>query len=274
MPKSKKGAIQSKDGQTGSGSKSKGMLFTLFTFFIVILIIGIVFGGAFYLVIHNNINGLGERYRKTIQGIPIARLALPAPADPLDPRYLTDEEIKEKYKEFKKLNEELNKLLAESEKKQEELQKYKDEYDRYKAENDKFAQQLAERAASLDEERLKLNDLKKTIDELIANSDKTGLKEYFETVNPVLAEQIYADVVKQQQIDENAKKFAQIYEAMDASAAAQIFEEMGNSKIDLIAETLKNMKKEKSAEILAAMTPAFASKLTEKLDEIYKAMNQ
>ena len=276
MAKSKKGVMQPKDGSpgSGSGSKSKGMLFTLLTFFIVLLVIGIVFGGAFYLVIHNNINGLGERYRKAIQNIPIARLALPAVADPLDPRYLTAEEITEKYKEFRKLNEELSKLLEESEKKRKELQKYKDEYEGYKAENDKAAQELKERTALLDEERLKLNELKKKIDELIVNGDKTGFKEYFETVDPVLAEQVYAEVVKQQQIDENAKKFAQIYEAMDASAAAQIFEEMGNSKIDMVAQTLKNMKKEKSAEIMAAMTPAFASKLTEKLDALYKAISQ
>ena len=274
MAKSKKSIMQSKDGSPGSGSKSKSMLYTLLTIFIVILVIGIIFGGAFYLVVHNNVNGLGERYRKTIQNIPIARLALPVAPDPLDPQYLTDKEIKEKYMEFRKLNEELNKQLEEWKKKNEELQKYKDEYDLYKAENDKAAEDLKARTALLDEEQIKLNELKKEIDQLIANGDKAGFSEYFEKVNPELAKQVYAEVVKQQQVDENAKKFAQIYENMDASAAAQIFEEMGKSKIDLVAETLKNMKKEKSAEILAAMTPEFASRLTEKLDALYKAINQ
>ncbi len=276
MAKSKKGIVQTKDGSpdNGSGSKNKSLLFTLLTFFIALFIVGIILGGAFYLIIHNNVNGLAERYRQPIQNIPLVRLALPAAVDPLDPRNMTDEEIAEKYTEYRKQNDELNRLLEESEKEQQELQKYKDEYEQYKAENDKTTQELKERTASLDERQLKLDELKKQIEQLIANGDKAGLKEYFETVNPELAQQVYAEVVKQQQADENAKKFAQIYETMDASAAAKIFEEMGNVKIDMVAETLRNMKKENLAEILAEMTPAFASKITEKLDELYKAVNQ
>ncbi len=275
MAKDKKGVMQSKGGSAGSesGSKRKSMLFTLLTFFVALLVIGIILGGAFYFVIHNNVNGLGEKYRKTIQNIPIARMALPVVADPLDPQYMTADEITAKYKEFREKNEVLSKLYEESEKKQTELQKYKDEYEQNKAENEKTAQELKDRTSLLEEEQAKLDELKKKIDELIANGDKQGLKEYFETINPELAKQVYAEVVKQQQIDENAKKFAQIYEAMDASAAAQIFEAMGNAKIELVAQTLKNIKKEKTAEILAAMTPAFASKLTEKLDELYKTIN-
>ena len=103
---------------------------------------------------------------------------------------------------------------------------------------------------------------------------RRAFKQYFENVDPATARQVYEETVKQQQDDENAKKFAQIYEAMDASAAAQIFEQMGNSKIDMIAGTLKNMKKETAAEILAAMTPAFASKLTEKLDALIRGVSK
>jgi Uncharacterized conserved protein len=251
--------------------KGKGVLFTLIAFLTAILIIAIIFGGAFYIVIHNNINGMADKYRKSIQSIPVIKHALPTVPDPLDTQYMTSDEIKNKYEEYKAKVDELTKLLDESQKKQDEFKKYKDEYDAYKAQNDKIAEDLKTRQAALDEKELKLNDLKKKIDELIANGDKEGLKQYFETIDPEIAKQIYTEVVKEQQVSAEAIKFAQIYQAMDASAAAQIFEKLGSSKLELIAETLKTMKKETSAEIMAAMTPEFASKVTVKLKELYSA---
>jgi flagellar motility protein MotE (MotC chaperone) len=44
---------------------------------------------------------------------------------------------------------------------------------------------------------------------------------------------------------------------------------MGESKMDLIISIIKNIKKEKTSEILAAMKPEFASKLTEKMSQLY-----
>lgn len=255
--------------QTGV-KKEKGTVLTIVTFFSVILIIALIFGASFYFVIHNNVNGLGERYRKTLQNVPLARHALPSVPDPLDPKYMTDKEIKDKYAEYRIANEELKTQVKDITKKLEELQKFKDEYDTKKAENDKAAQDIKDRQSALDGKQTQLDELKKNIDQLIANGDKAGLKQYFESVSPDIAKEVYSEVVKQQQIDENTKKFAQVYEAMDASAAAQIFEQLGNSKIDLVAQTLKIMKKDTAAAILAAMTPVFASKVTEKLDALFK----
>jgi flagellar motility protein MotE (MotC chaperone) len=78
-----------------------------------------------------------------------------------------------------------------------------------------------------------------------------------------------ANLVQSQNISEEAKKFSQLYEAMDSSASAKIFEQMGESKMDLIISIIKNIKKEKTSEILAAMKPEFASKLTEKMSQLY-----
>jgi flagellar motility protein MotE (MotC chaperone) len=271
MPKSTKKKTGNSSKTQTEGQKGKGIVFTIITFFSVILIVAVVFGGSFFFIIHNNINGLGERYRNTLQTIPFVKLALPPVADPLDPKYLTAQEIKDKYVEFRKTNNEQKKQLMEYIKKLDELQKFKDEYDAKKAESDKALEDIKVKEAAIDGKQKQLDDMKKKIDELIASGDKAGLKQYFESVNPDIAKQVYAEVVKQQQVDENAKKFVQVYEAMDASAAAQIFEGLGNSKIDLVTQTLKNMKKDSAAAILSAMTPDFASKVTEKLDALYKS---
>ena len=258
--------------RTQSGKKGgRSILFSVFTFFSVILVIALILGGAFYIVIHNNVNGLAERYRLSIQNIPLMRLALPVAPDPLDPRYMTASEIKNKYTEFRNANVDLRKQLDESVKKAQELQKYKDEYDALKAENEKAAQDIKSRQAEQDARQTQLDELKASIDALIASGDKEGLKQYFETLDPEMAKQVYAEVVKQQQTDKNTKKFAQVYAAMDAVAAAQIFEKLGNSQIDLIGQTLKAMSKENSSAILAAMTPNFAAKVTQKLDGLFRA---
>jgi flagellar motility protein MotE (MotC chaperone) len=228
-----------------------------------LIIITAVFGGASYFIVRNNINGLADKNRQTIQKIPLLKNALPKPLDPLDPKFMTADEIKNKYLEYKNSSDEMKKKLEEAEKQLAELKKYKEE-------NEKESQSIEDTKKAQDARQNELDTLKKTIDQLIANADKAGLKQYFETIDPAAAKEVYAEVIKQQQVTENEKKFAQVYEAMDASAAAQIFEQMGNSKLELVSQTVKNMKKESAAAILAAMSPDFASRVSQKLDELYK----
>jgi flagellar motility protein MotE (MotC chaperone) len=250
--------------------KGKGVLFTLLTFMTVIVIIAAVFGGVFYFIIHNNVNGLADRYRSSIQNIPLAKLALPKVADPLDPKYMTAAEIKKKYAEFKNENQALKKQLADANAKLNEFQGYKDDYEGLKSDTDKALEDIKSRESAVNEKETQLKELKQKIDELIAKGDKDSFKTYYESLDPENAKLLYSQVVKEQQSDENIKKFAQVYAAMDAAAAAQIFEQLGNSKIDMTAETLKAMSKENSSAILASMTPAFAAKVTEKLNALYR----
>lgn len=253
-----------------SGKKGRGVLFTLLTFLTVIIILAAVFGGVFYFIIHNNVNGLADRYRSSIQSIPLVKFALPKAADPLDPKNMTADEIKRKYVEFRSESALLNKQLTDTNTKLSEAQKYKTDYDNLKLETDKQLQEVKDRQAALDQKDLELKDLKRALDELTAAGNKEAFKAYFESVDPENAKLIYAEVAKELQADANTKKFAQIYAAMDASAASQIFEQLGASQMDMIAQTLQAMSKENSSAILASMTPAFAAKLTEKLDALYK----
>lgn len=249
--------------------KKSGLLFGLFAFLVSLIIIAGILGGAFYLVIHNNVNGLGERYRNSIQRIPIVKLALPKVADPEDPKYLTDNEIKAKYQQLRKDKDELTKQLDEANKKIAELQKAKADIDKLKAENDQIKSDMQSQKNQFDQQKKQLADDKKKLDQLAAGSDKTGFKEFFEKMEPETAKQMYNQILQEQKASDDEKKFAQLYETMDPSAAAAIFEQMGNSKIDLVVNILKNMKKEASAQILAQMTPAYASNVTEKLSKIY-----
>ncbi len=258
---------QGSDNQKGK----KGFLFGLLAFVTALIIMFAVIGGAFFIVIHNNINGIGERYRKEIQGIPLLSMALPKVADPDDPQYLTQDQIKEKYQEYRKKNDELAKQLDEANKKISELQKVKDEQDKIKAESDKIKKDAQEQKEQTDLKEKQLLDDKKKLDELIANGDKAGFKAYFEKIDKENAQKLYTEILEEQKADEDAVKFAKLYESMDAGAAASIFEQLGDEKIDLVVDTLRYMKKEASAAVMAAMTPDYAAKITERLSKYYLA---
>lgn len=265
MPKSRsngKSTFENPKSQSNT-KKGRGVLFTLLTFLTVIVVIAAVFGGVFYFIIHNNINGLAERYRSSIQNIPLAKLALPIAPDPLDPKYMTEDDIKKKYIEFRNENEALKKQLSETNTRL-------DDYESLKLDTEKALQDIRDREAAMDVKELQLKELKQKIDKLTANGDKESFKAYYENLDPENAKLLYAEIVKEQQSDANTKKFAQVYEMMDAAAAAKIFEQLGNSKMDMTAETLKAMKKENSSAILESMTPEFAAKLTEKLNALFK----
>lgn len=233
-------------------------------------IITIIFAGSFYMVIHNNVNGLADRYRTNLAGIPLLRNVLPAlkETDSLDK--LTRDELINKYNDIKKQNEELASKLEESDTEKNKLLDMKAGYEKMKSEIDGLKSDLQSQQTALDQKKNDVDEYKKQVDAIVAKGDTGAFSQYYEKINPDVAKQIYTEIVKKQQADASVKKFAQVYETMDAASAAQIFEKMGSTKINMIAETMLAMKKESSSAILAAMTPAFAAKMTEKLNALYK----
>ncbi|MCX7922376.1 MAG: DUF615 domain-containing protein [Clostridia bacterium] len=245
------------------------LLYGVLAFLTAIVIMAIVFGGVFYIVVSNNVNGIGEKYRKDIQSIPVLKMALPKVKDPDDDKYLTESEVRNKYRSLRKDKSELTTQLEEAKKKAVELQKQIDELTKVKAENEKIKKDMEFLKAQIENEKKQLAEDKKKIDELVAAGDKNGFKEYFEKVDKDTAQKLYAQIVQEQKISEEAKKFTQIYENMEPASAAGIFEQMGDTKLDLVIEIMKAMKKETSSQVLAEMTPDFAGKVTEKLSKLY-----
>jgi flagellar motility protein MotE (MotC chaperone) len=272
-------AAQPAGSQISQGSDSQkstkgSLLFGLLAVLTAIFIMALVFGGAFYFIVKNNVNGIGDRLRPDIQSMPIISLALPSATpvpDPGDPKYLTPDEIKAKYNEFREANADLLKQLDAANKKITDLQKYKDNEAKVKADADKVKSDAEALKAQADAEKKQTEELNKTINGLIASGDKTGFKVYYEKVDSATAQKIYAQIIQEQKATDDAKKISQMYEGMDASAAAGIFEQMGNSKLDTVVNILKNMKSTSQAQILAAMSTDFAAKVTDKMASIYMA---
>jgi flagellar motility protein MotE (MotC chaperone) len=250
-----------------SKSKKNTFIYGLLTVITSLAVIIVVFWGVFYLVVHNNLYNIAERYRKEIQAIPVMRMALPEKPDSEDPELFTESELKEKYKELINVRDDLKKQLEQANAQITELKKAEEQLNKMIEER----QKIIEQRAQLENDRKQLEEDKKSIDRLIAEGDKEGFKKYFENIDKATAESLYSEILKIEKVDKNAKEFAKVYESMDPAAAARIFEQMGDSKIDLVTGVLKDMKRDISAEILEEMTPVFASKVTEKLSELYKS---
>jgi len=164
---------------------------------------------------------------------------------------------------------ELTKSLDLSNKTIRDMQKYKDMVGKAQDASEKVINDLKAQQAQVDIDKKAVNVLKKTIDGLIAGSNKDAFKAYYEQIDSETAKALYATILKEQKLSDAATKFIQIYETMDSKATAKILEQFGDSKISLVVDILKNMKKDKSAEILAAMSATYASKVTEKLSKLF-----
>lgn len=247
------------------------MLYGIITVITSVLIFLIVFAGASYYILHNNINGLAEKYRESLQNLPIAKYALPPlpqGEDPENPKYLNETQLIEKYNELRQTRDNLKKELESANGTISELQAIKDNQEQALLEVDNMKKKVELAQQDIDKQKEQLSKEKEAVDKLIASGDKTGFKQYFESIDPELAGQIYGDIIQKEKISEETKDFAKRYESMEPSATAGIFESMGTSKIDLIVDILGNMKSSVYAEILGEMRPDFAAKVTEKMAEV------
>lgn len=246
------------DKNKDKNAKIDNFKFGILAFLVAVIIMAGILLGAFYLIVHNNVYGVAETHRKEIQNMPLLRWALPKPPDPEDPEYMTEKEIRNKYIEIKTQRDDLSEQLKETNRVINELKIYKDGYEKVMIEKE-------EEKSKLEEEKKKIESDRVEIQKFAAEGNKEDFKKYFEAMDKDKAEELYREILLEEKIDADIKKFVQIYENMDETAVAKIFNEMGEEKIELVIEILTKMKKENSSAILTEMDPVFASKVTEKM---------
>lgn len=86
-------------------------------------------------------------------------------------------------------------------------------------------------------------------------------REYYESIEPENAEQLYKQVLKSVTQDEEIQKYAAAYSAMKPAQAAGIFEAMTDD-LELAGEILWAMDSDSRGKILGAMDPDIAAKIT------------
>jgi len=274
MPETKKQSkvnieTKAEEPVKNSSSEKNSTLFYVLTIITALLLVALIIGGVFFFAIKNNVNGIVDSMGDSIDKIPVLRLALPAKIDIEDEKNLTEKQVRQKYTQIKLEKVALDKQVS-------DLTKQVSDINKQLSAKDTNSALLQQQKDALDAEKLKLTadnaSLKKSFDEIsavIAAGDTIEYKKFFEKIDPKIAADLYAQILTDQKMSADVKKYCSIYESMDASAVSGVMEQLGIGKMTLIVEIMKNLKKETSGAILTAMTPAFAAKVSEQLAKVY-----
>jgi flagellar motility protein MotE (MotC chaperone) len=231
---------------------------------LAILVVAAVFCGVFYFILKNNLYGLGEAFRPAFQGSPILRLALPPlpeDIDPDDPKNLSDDQIKDKYIEYRKKVADLTKSLEEAQSK----------IAAYEADNTT----LAETQAALEEnkrilesieaQQARLEEQKAALAEMIAGGDKEGFMEYYAQIDAAKAEDIYRELAKGD-INRQAKtELAKPYAEMEPESAARVLSALWNKDREAALNVFEGLKPAAAALIFEEMDASLAADITKTL---------
>ncbi len=223
---------------------------------VLIFMIIIVWLAAMVILIKLDVGHFGSRIlRPVLKDVPVINMILPAASD--------DEAANETSLPYKNLAEALAQIdalnatvTADQEKIQnmtEQIQEKDNEIVRLKGFED-------------DQERfvqLKNEFYNEVVYGNSAPDADTYIK-WYESIDPDAAEEIYRQVVAQQQASSEIKDLATTYAEMEPASAAKILETM-KGDLDTVTKIMQEMASSDRAEIMAEMDPDFAANITKKL---------
>ncbi|HAF26968.1 MAG TPA: hypothetical protein DCG85_06600 [Lachnospiraceae bacterium] len=126
-----------------------------------------------------------------------------------------------------------------------------------------------ERLSTFEKNQIEFQRIKNEFYEEVVYSDKgPGPEEYaryYETMDPETAQNLYKEVVKEEQVSKEIEEYAQAYSEMKPKQAAEIFEKMTNN-LALAAKILGVMEPDDRGAILGVMDSTVAAQLTKIMD--------
>lgn len=126
-----------------------------------------------------------------------------------------------------------------------------------------------ERLSTFEKNQIEFQRIKNEFYEEVVYSDKgPGPEEYaryYETMDPETAQNLYKEVVKEEQVSKEIEEYAQAYSEMKPKQAAEIFEKMTNN-LALAAKILGVMEPDDRGKILGVMDSTVAAQLTKIMD--------
>lgn len=126
-----------------------------------------------------------------------------------------------------------------------------------------------ERLQLYEQTSAELEKMKKSFYEEVVFSDQApDIKEYqkyYESIDPAYAEELYKQVVQQEEVDKKIEEYAATYASMKPKEAAAIMEQMTDN-LKLVADILQNMSTAKRAGILGVMDSKVAASVTKLME--------
>lgn len=126
-----------------------------------------------------------------------------------------------------------------------------------------------ERLRTFEDNQIAFEKIKNEFYDEVVYSDKgpgaEAFMKYYESMDPATAENLYKQVVAQQQVDTQVQDYVSAYSEMKPKEAAAIFEAMQDD-LDLVAKILDAMDAETRGKILGVMNAEVAARLTKIMD--------
>lgn len=249
-------ARKDKDNSVNNGEDSAGSKFVTALIVLVIVIIWLLIFGV---LIKLNVGNFGsDVLYPVLKDVPVLNWVLPEVADDGTQKSGEYDNLTEANARIKELENQLAATKSSGAANGDEIEDLKAEVERLK----KFEEnqnQFAQRVKEFDE-NVVYNDKAPDVEEY---------KTYYEGINPDNAEEIYREVCKKFEYNQEIKDQADMYGKMEPEQAAAILEEMAND-LSLVSSILDSMQASKSAAILQKMSPTTAAQITTKMTAMKK----
>lgn len=249
--------------QNSVKNKTSQILQGILAVVLALVIVALVFCGVFYIVLKNNVYGLGDFFRPAFKDSPILRLALPKEYDPDAPENLTDEEVRKKYEEYRQ---KVSELTAELEEARGIIAQY--ESDRQALDENKAVLEANKQVlTSIQKEQEKLEQQKAEMTRLIAEGNKDGFKEYYSQIDAEAAAAIYKELVKEDINRQIKSELAKAYAAMEPARAAGVLTELWDKDQETAIGIFEGLNANAQAQILQNMEASVAADITKTLSD-------
>lgn len=222
---------------------------------IVTIFIIVIWLGILGLLIKMDVGGFGSNVLKPIlQDIPVINNILPSENATETNR---NQEAYGGYSSLRDAVDELQRVQAQLEQAQNTNTTYAEQIDTLYAE--------VQRLKTFEDNQVAFQEIRDRFYEEVVYADNgpgpEEYREYYEEMNPELAESLYKQVVQSVEKSQKYTDYANTYKNMKPEEAAKIFNSMTDN-IELAAEILMALDSKTRGEIMGAMDPAIAARIT------------
>ena len=225
----------------------------------VTLMIIVIWIAILAVLIHFDVGGFGSTVMQPIlKDVPYVNKILPKteeeetktkedskyPYKTVDEAVVYIKELEKELADAKESNSENDAYVADLEAQAAQWKEYKDNEQKFKEEKAKFYKEVV-----FSDQAPDINEYKK----------------YYESIDPQNAENLYKQVVEQQEKDDDMSDYVKAYSQMKPKQAAAIFDTMTDN-LELVAKILSAMKADARGDILGNMKTDTAAKVTKLME--------
>lgn len=225
----------------------------------VTLMIIVIWIAILAVLIHFDVGGFGSTVMQPIlKDVPYVNKILPKteeeetktkedskyPYKTVDEAVAYIKELEKELADAKESNSENDAYVADLEAQAAQWKEYKDNEQKFEEEKAKFYKEVV------------FSDQAPDINEY---------KEYYESIDPQNAENLYKQVIEQQEKDDDMSDYVKAYSQMKPKQAAAIFDTMTDN-LELVAKILSAMKADARGDILGNMNTDTAAKVTKLME--------